>query len=355
MKRVVILSVICLATIALTGGLLAWGQTSQSQEQQNRYSQPKPASNNSSSTATAPSNKPAGPPADAAAALKEGTASSSPSFTDSEPLIGVGDLVHISVMGAPEFDQDLRVGANGDASVALVGAVHLAGLTPDAAAQTLRKRLMDGGFFSDPQVTVLEKEYATQGVSVLGEVQKPGVYPIVGPRNLFDVLSLAGGTTAKAGQVVSITHRKLPTKLETVTLSNDPSKNLDANVQVLPGDTVVVSKAGIVYVVGDVHHPTGVIMDNGGTLTVLQAVAMAEGVNNTAALNKSKVIRKTSEGQKEIPIELKKIMSAKTPDVNLVAGDIVFIPSSAAKSAAARSLDAAVRLATGVVAYRAVY
>ncbi|HKC70185.1 MAG TPA: hypothetical protein VKB60_01120, partial [Terriglobales bacterium] len=125
--------------------------------------------------------------------------------------------------------------------------------------------------------------------------------------------------------------------------------------QVLPGDTVVVSKAGIVYVVGDVHHPTGVIMDNGGTLTVLQAVAMAEGVNNTAALNKSKVIRKTSDGQKEIPIELKKIMSAKTPDVNLVAGDIVFIPSSAAKSAAARSLDAAVRLATGVVAYRAVY
>ncbi|HYL94194.1 MAG TPA: polysaccharide export protein, partial [Terriglobales bacterium] len=94
---------------------------------------------------------------------------------------------------------------------------------------------------------------------------------------------------------------------------------------------------------------------NGGTITVLQAVAMAEGVNNTAALNKSKVIRKTSEGQKEIPIELKKIMSAKTPDVNLVAGDIVFIPSSAAKSAAARSLDAAVRLATGVVAYRAVY
>ena len=130
---------------------------------------------------------------------------------------------------------------------------------------------------------------------------------------------------------------------------------MDANVQVLPGDTVVVSKAGIVYVVGDVHHPTGVIMDNGGTLTVLQAVAMAEGVNNTAALNKSKVIRKTSDGQKEIPIELKKIMSAKTPDVNLVAGDIVFIPSSAAKSAAARSLDAAVRLATGVVAYRAVY
>ncbi|HKC72392.1 MAG TPA: polysaccharide biosynthesis/export family protein, partial [Terriglobales bacterium] len=288
MKRVVVLSVVCLATIALTGGLLAWGQNPQAPTQESPYAQPKPASGATGAAATAPSAKPAPSPADTVTD-QTGTQSKSTTFTDSEPLIGVGDLVHISVMGAPEFDQDLRVGANGDASVALVGAVHLAGLTPDAAAQTLRKRLMDGGFFSDPQVTVLEKEYATQGVSVLGEVQKPGVYPIVGPRNLFDVLSLAGGTTAKAGQVVSITHRKLPTKLETVTLSNDPSKNLDANVQVLPGDTVVVSKAGIVYVVGDVHHPTGVLMDNGGTITVLQAVAMAEGVNNTAALNKSKV------------------------------------------------------------------
>ena len=354
MKRVLILSVLCIATILLAGSLLAWGQNPQAPPPDSPYAQPKPASGAVGTPATAPSGKPVPSPNDAVTD-QTGTQSTAATFTDSEPLIGVGDLIHVTVMGAPEFDQDLRVGANGDASVALVGAVHLAGLTPDAAAQTLRKRLMDGGFFSDPQVTVLEKEYATQGVSVLGEVQKPGVYPIVGPRNLFDVLSLAGGTTAKAGQVVSITHRKLPNKLETVTLSNDPSKNLDANVQVLPGDTVVVSKAGIVYVVGDVHHPTGVLMDNGGTITVLQAVAMAEGVNNTAALNKSKVIRKTSEGQKEIPIELKKIMSAKTPDVNLVAGDIVFIPSSAAKSAAARSLDAAVRLATGVVAYRAVY
>ncbi len=354
MKRVVIPSVLCIATILLAGGLLAWGQNPQAPPPESPYAQPKPASGANGTTATAPSSKPAPSPADAVTD-QTGAQSTAATFTDSEPLIGAGDLIHVSVMGAPEFDQDLRVGANGDAYVALVGAVHLAGLNPDAAAQTLRKRLMDGGFFSDPQVTVLEKEYATQGVSVLGEVQKPGVYPIVGPRNLFDVLSLAGGTTPKAGQVVSITHRKLPNKLETVNLSNDPSKNLDANVKILPGDTVVVSKAGIVYVVGDVRRPTGVIMDNGGTITVLQAVAMAEGANGTAALNKSKVIRKTPEGQKEIPISLKKILAAKSPDVTLVAGDIVFVPSSAAKSAAARSLDAAVHLATTVVAYRAVY
>ena len=66
---------------------------------------------------------------------------------------------------------------------------------------------MDGGYFADPQVSVFEKEFATQGVSVLGEVQKPGVYQVTGPRRLFDVLSLAGGTSPKAGQVVTISSR----------------------------------------------------------------------------------------------------------------------------------------------------
>jgi len=353
MQRIAVLIGLWIATICLAGNLPAWGQNPPAPAPQSPYAQPKAASDTSANTTSTTPNNPtqAGP---STSNLPE-VAPSEPSSAGVEPLIGVGDLLKIGVMGAPEFDQELRVGANGDAYVALVGAVHLVGLTPEQAAQLLRKRLMDGGFFSDPQVTVLEKEYATQGVSVLGEVQKPGVYPIVGPRHLFDVLSLAGGTTPKAGQVVSITHRNLPKKLETVTLSNEPEKNLDANVQILPGDTVVVSKAGIVYVVGDVRRPTGVIMDNSGSITVLQAIAMAEGVNGTAALNKSKVIRKTPEGQKEIPIQLKKILAAKSADVRLESGDIVFVPSSAAKSAAARSLDAAVRLATSVVAYRAVY
>lgn len=272
-----------------------------------------------------------------------------------DPVIGPGDLLKVSVMGAPDYDQEVRVGGNGSISLALVGAVPVASLSPEQAGELIRKRLMDGGFFSDPQVTVFEKEYATQGVSVLGEVQRPGVYPIIGPRRLFDAISLAGGTTPKAGQSVSITHRNQPNKAETVTLSTDPEKNLAANVQVFPGDTVVVAKAGIVYVVGDVHLSTGVVMDNGGSITVLQALAMAGGVNGTAAMNKTKVIRRTPEGQKEIPVELKKILAAKSPDIRLQAEDILFVPNSAAKNAAARSLDAAVHLATQVVAYHAVY
>ena len=194
--------------------------------------------------------------------------------------IGIGDLLKISVMGAPEYDQDVRVAGSGDIVIGLVGRVHVAGQTTEQAQALIRKRLVDGGYFADPQVSVFEKEFATQGVSVLGEVQKPGVYPVTGPRRLFDVLSLAGGTTPKAGQVVTISSRDKVKTLQMVSFSTDPQKNMAANVDILPGDTVVVSKAGIVYVVGDVKRPMGVVMENGGHITVLQALATAEGANS---------------------------------------------------------------------------
>ncbi len=318
------------------------------QQSTSTYAQPKTTTGSTSTTAASPSS-PSNLPQPPAAATTENSEAAA------GLAVGVGDLLRVSVMGAPDYDQEVRVGADGKISLALVGPIPVAGLSTDDAAQLIRKHLMDGGFFSDPQVTVFQKEFVTQGVSVLGEVLKPGVYPLMGPRRLFDVLSLAGGTTPKAGQLVSISHRNPADKTQTVNLSNDLQKNLAANVTVLPGDTVVVSKAGIVYVVGDVRTPTGVIMDNGGHLTVLQAIAMAQGANNTAALNKARIIRKTSEGQKEIPIALKKILGAKSPDVPLQAEDILFVPSSTAKSVADRSLHAAIGLATTVVAYRTIY
>jgi polysaccharide biosynthesis/export protein len=272
-----------------------------------------------------------------------------------EPLIGIGDLLKISILGITDYDQQLRVGGNGDVFLALAGSVHIAGLTIEQAQQVIRKRLVDGGYFADPQVSVFEQEYATQGVSVLGEVQKPGVYPLTGPRRLFDVLSLAGGTSPKAGQVVSISHRNEPKSLRTVTLSNDPNTNIEADVEILPGDTVVVTKAGIVYVVGAVKTSTGIVLENSGGITVLQAIATAGGTSPMAALNNTKIIRKSPTGPVEIPIQLKKILAAKSPDMKLEAEDILFVPSSAGKTAAGMALDAGLRLATTVAAYAVIY
>jgi polysaccharide export outer membrane protein len=289
--------------------------------------------------------------------LQAATASSSATSpkADYEPLIGIGDLLKVGVLGVTDYDQQIRVGGDGNVFLALVGAIHVVGLTPEQAQQLIRKRLMDGGFFADPQVSVFEQEYATQGVSVLGEVGRPGVYPLTGPRRLFDVLSLAGGTSPKAGQVVSISHRNDPKSLRMVNLSNDPTKNIEADVEILPGDTVVVTKAGIVYVVGAVKQSTGIVLENSGGITVLQAIATAGGASNTAALNGAKIIRKSPTGPVEIPIQLKKILAAKSPDVKLEAEDILFVPTSAGKAAASMALDAGLRLATTVAAYAVVY
>lgn len=266
-------------------------------------------------------------------------------------LIGSGDLLKVSVLGVPESDQEVRVGEDGDISLNFVGSVHVAGLTTTAAQELIAKKLVAGGFFTQPQVSVFAKEYATQGVSVLGEVQKPGVYPLLGSRRLFDVLSLAGGTSQKAGKVVSITHRDHPESPLSVMLSNDANESAKNNIEVFAGDTVLVSRAGVVYVVGDVHKPSGVMMDNGSDMTVLQAIAMAEGTNPTAALNKAKLIRRTPNGPQELPLALKDMLASKSPDVHLQSEDIIFVPNSAAKSATKRSLEAIIQTATGLAIY----
>jgi polysaccharide biosynthesis/export protein len=267
--------------------------------------------------------------------------------------IGGGDLLKISVLGAADSDQEVRVDQDGNASLNFIGSVHLAGLTASQAQSMIAKKLEDGGFYTHPQVTVFAKEYATQGVSVLGEVQHPGVYPLLGSRRLFDVLSLAGGTSQKAGRIVSITHRDHPEAPRSVLLSNDASESVKSNIEVFAGDTILVSRAGVVYVVGDVHKPSGVIMDNGTDMTVLQAIAMAEGTNATAALNKAKLIRKTPKGPQETPLPLRDMLSSKSPDIRLQAEDIIFVPNSAAKNATRRSLEAVIQMATGLAIYGA--
>jgi polysaccharide export outer membrane protein len=236
-------------------------------------------------------------------------------------------------------------------SLPLIGAVRVAGLTTGEAEKLVAQKLLDGGYFNDPHVSIFEKEYQTQGISVLGEVQKPGIYPMLGSHKLFDVISAAGGTTPKAGNQVAITHRDPSQAPQTVILAGNAGDSTRNNPDVLPGDTVVVQKAGVVYVVGDVRMPGGFIMDK-PELTVLQALAMAQGANPTAKLDAARLIRKTNNQRHEMPIALKQILASRAPDLKLQPDDILFVPSSAAKSAMHRGLEAIIQAATGVAIYR---
>jgi len=215
----------------------------------------------------------------------------------------------------------------------------------------IQKRLEDGGFVRGPHVSIFVDESASQAITLVGEVNHPGSFPAVGDRRLFDLISAAGGLTDKAGRNVTIEHRGDPSRKVTLQLSSNLAEDTQNNVDVYPGDTIIVSRAGIIYVVGDVNHPSGFLIED-TNLSVLKVLALAGGSTRTSALSKTKILRQTPNGVQEIPVNLKKVLYAKAPDLPMVRGDILFIPGSAAKAVAYRTAEAAVSLSTslGIVA-----
>jgi polysaccharide export outer membrane protein len=176
-----------------------------------------------------------------------------------------------------------------------------------------------------------------------------------GPRKLYDALSTAGGTTPRAGNTVSLLPRSDSQKAEVVTLSYDGKSSSQSNIYVYPGDTIVVSKAGVVYVVGDVRLPGGFVMEN-SHMTILQAYAMAQGAGPNAALDRAQLIHKAEAERppQETQISLKNILAAKSPDINLQPDDILFVPTSTARKVATRTLEAIVQTASGMAIYRGI-
>jgi polysaccharide biosynthesis/export protein len=261
--------------------------------------------------------------------------------------LGTGDLVEVSVYNVPELSTKARVSSEGDIYLPLVDYVRVGGLTADQAQAAIQQKLSDGGFVKNPHVSVFVQEYASQGASVLGEVARPGIYPVMGQQRLFDVISAAGGFTEKAGQSITVTHRNQPEKPVTVPLARNAIDNAEGNVPVYPGDTIVVRKGDVVYVVGEVGKPSGFLMD-GGHLTVLQVIALAGGTTRVAKLSGTRILRKSPTGITETTVALKKILEAKSPDVAMQADDILFVPTSAAKAAAGRTMDAVLQTASAL-------
>jgi len=261
--------------------------------------------------------------------------------------LGIGDLLEVGVYNVPELATKARIGNSGDVYLPLIDYVHVGDLTVEEAQALIEKRLEDGGFVRNAHVTIFLDESASQGVTVLGEVAKPGIYPAIGERKLYDLISAAGGFTASAGRKVSVIRQHSQSPPITVNLPRNLADDLPDNIEILPGDTITVPKAPIIYVVGDVGRPAGLLVDN-GSLTVLQALALAGGANHTAKMGGVCIIRKGPAGMTETKVPLKKMLEAKAPDVNLQADDILFVPLSGARVAASRGFEAAVSAAAGL-------
>jgi polysaccharide biosynthesis/export protein len=264
--------------------------------------------------------------------------------------LSTGDLVDVNVYNVPDLATKARVGDNGDIYLPLVAYVHVAGLTPDEAQGIIEKRLLDGGFVKDPHVSLFVDSSASQGANILGSVVRPGNYPVVGDQRLIDLISTAGGFTTDAGRTATITRRSQPDSPVSITLPRNVSGSADANLPILPGDTVFVPKAQVIYVVGDVARPNGIFVDR-DNLTVLQALALAGGPTHDAKLSGARVVRKGPTGTTETPLNLKKILEAKAPDMNLEPDDILFVPTRSGLLAATRSTAQIALQATTTVAY----
>jgi polysaccharide biosynthesis/export protein len=322
---------------------------------------------------------------------------SSPAATNVNPQeyrIGPEDVLDINVFAAPELNRQVRVSASGEVSLPLLGGVRAAGLTPMQLELSLEETLRRT-YMKDPHVSVFVRDMQSHPVSVMGAVRKPGVFQVRGPKTLLEVLSLAEGLSDDAGDTVIIMRgagssswsgfvaespdlgtepspatahiREASTSVSDLSPSvNSPGTVIQVNLKnlldstdprydplVCPDDIVKVTRAGIVYVVGEVRKPGGFALKSNENISVLQAIALSEGLTRTAAKSGARIIRTDPQSgeRRETVIDLSKIMTGKAPDPVLEPKDIVFVPNSAAKTTWSRGVEAAAQTLTGLVIF----
>jgi polysaccharide biosynthesis/export protein len=271
-------------------------------------------------------------------------------------VIGSGDLLDVAIFDSPELSSKLRVDSNGDIQPPLLGPVHVQGLTAEQVAKLIEDRYIQAEILKPDaaQATIYIEEYANQGITVSGEVKSPGIYPAFGVRMLNDVITAAGGVTPTSASKVIITRRNDPDHPVTVGYNPQALSPSVPDVQIFPGDTVLIPRAGIVYVLGDVNKAGGYILDGRNALTAEEALALAGGEGRFAALKRAQLVRTLQGGRKEmITLPMNRIYKGKAPDVAMQDGDILYVPTSAAKEATAQFITSAVSVGSQVTIYKA--
>ena len=279
-----------------------------------------------------------------------GTQSASPMPAPIAP----GDFLEVSEVHTPEFHSEVRVSPAGAITLPMIHEVNVGGLDEQRAARAIEAALLAQGMLLHPGVSVLVTSYVGQDVSVLGEVARPGVYPFTLHHRLLDLLSAASGLSPNAGRLVNVFHRDDMNTPHPVVL--DPSGTGSAsehNPELAPGDTVQVSRAGLVYVIGDVVRPGGFPVDPAQGLTVVQALSLAWGPMQNAAQGKALLIREQKGGRTITTLDLKRMIHGQEPDQPVHDRDILFLPDSMAKNLLNKFLESAVQSAAGVPIYGA--
>ncbi len=285
-------------------------------------------------------------------------------------VLGAGDQIVVHVADMDDLPQaPLRIDPSGAVDLPTVGRIQAAGLTTDQLRVELTEKFSK--YLRSPDVTVNLAGMESRPVSVLGEVVNPGVHQLVGTTRLLDVLSLSGGIKPDAGPKVVITRRAAAGKLEEPGTTVDPAtgdstaslplddllalKSPEHNIVMHPGDVVSVPKGELIYVLGDVKKAGGYMLSAHQSMSLMEALSLAEGLGLDPAANHARILRPAPGGdgpRQEIAVDVDKIFAGKAPDVPLYANDVLFVPHSGLKANTRRAIDTAIGVGTGVLVYR---
>ena len=289
-------------------------------------------------------------------------------------VLGPDDQIVVQVLDLEEIkgDHPILVDMQGNIRLPIVGRMHVAGLTVEQTEAGLRQRL--SAVLRDPEVTVVLAGFRSHPVSVLGAVRTPGVVQIMGKKSLSEVLSMAGGANPDAGNTIVITRRKDAAPLPLPQAKLDASEqfyvaqvslkslvdasNPGENIPIESGDVISVPKGELIYVLGAVPRAGGFVLNERETITVLQAITMAGGLDRFANQKSISILRPKPGGtdREQILVNVKAMLTGKGQDVPLLANDVLFVPVSGRKAATVRTIEMALgmgsSIGTGAVIYR---
>ncbi|MGQ9635636.1 MAG: polysaccharide biosynthesis/export family protein [Bryobacteraceae bacterium] len=262
--------------------------------------------------------------------------------------IGANDLIAVSVYDAPEFTRTVRVGADGQIRLPMLKQrLRAEGLLPGELEGAIAQALQAERILVDPVVTVTVVEYHSRPISVAGAVKNPVTFQAIGAVSLLEALTRAGGLSQEAGPEILVTRTQPGPDGAPVTLTRRiavkaliDAADPEVNVKLYGGEEIRVPEAAKIFVVGNVKKPGAYPIGDTTETTVLRMLAVAEGLAPYAGKQAYIIRRDDRTGARhELPIELKKILERKAPDVPLVANDILYVPDNSGKRATVNVLD----------------
>jgi polysaccharide export outer membrane protein len=247
-----------------------------------------------------------------------------------EIQLSPGDLVAIHIYGMIDYAPVVRVGLDKTIQLPLVGVLTVAGLTVRQAEDLIAARLVSAGMYRNPQVSLQITE-SPNGVAILsGEMH--GVIPVFGGKRLYDVLSAGGGLTPLSSHTIVVNRPGLDKPI-VVNLGTDAALSAGANIPIFPGDTIVVSRVGVVYLLGDFKIQGAVPLQQNAPLTLMKAAALGGGTVFSGKFSDLRIIRTDGVSRSVVRVDISKVMQGKEPDPVLQADDIVFLPTDWLKGA----------------------